>query len=291
MLAEPESLPKTVSIHKRNWRGERGKFQWEVFVQLSICHIGALFAPWYFTWPAFFCFVFMWIATAGLGVCVGFHRLLTHRSFETNIWIKRALTFIGTLAVQGGPSVWVGTHRLHHQHSDDIGDPHSPKENFWWGHLVWLHFFEHLEAQSFSEDVVKDPWIRWMDKLWFVSSFSFGGVLWLIGGLPFLIWGMFVRTVFVWHVTWAVNSVSHRWGYRNFDTADGSRNNRWVALLSFGEGWHNNHHAYPQSARHGLRPLEIDLAYLFICLLGKLGLAWKIKTPRESLNLEHASDN
>ena len=104
-------------------------------------------------------------------------------------------------------------------------------------------------------------------------------LLWWIGGLPFLIWGTFVRTVFVWHVTWAVNSVSHRWGYRNYETHDGSRNNLWVALLSFGEGWHNNHHAYPQSARHGLRRWEFDPAYLFIRALEKCGLAWKVKTP------------
>jgi fatty-acid desaturase len=264
---------------QRNWQQEHGHFQWIVFVQIGVCHIGSLLAPWYFSWSSVFVALGLWFVSAGVGVCVGYHRLLTHRSFETHPFIRRILTFIATLAMQGGPSVWVGTHRLHHQFADKDGDPHSPKDDFWWGHMVWLYFFEHLDARSHAEDVMSDPWLRRLDQFWFMPAILLAVLLWWIGGLPFLVWGVFVRTVLVWHITWAVNSVAHRWGYRNYNTRDDSRNNFWVALLSFGEGWHNNHHAFPQSARHGLRRWEIDPAYLFIRLLERCGLAWKVRLP------------
>ena len=273
------TLQERHSLRQRDWRAEHGHFQWFAFLNISACHVGALLAFRFFTWPAVWVAVALWVVTAGLGVCVGYHRLLTHRSFETHAWMKRLLTLIGTLAVQGGPSVWVGTHRLHHQHSDRPGDPHSPRDDFWWGHAIWLCFFEHLDARVHAGDLARDPWLRRLDQFWFLPAIVLAVILWWLGGWPWVVWGTFVRTVFVWHVTWAVNSVSHRWGYRNYDTPDGSQNNVLVALLSFGEGWHNNHHAFPASARHGLRRWELDPAYLFIRALEGCGLAWNVRKP------------
>jgi fatty-acid desaturase len=271
-----------VSFRKKDWHEDRGRFQWEVFSQLAVFHVGLILAPFYFSWAALGCAVFLWFLTSCLGICIGFHRLLTHKSFQTNVWVTRFLVLCGVLAFQGSPSIWVGTHRVHHQHSDRPGDPHSPQNHFWWGHVSWLCFFEHLDAFSYGKDVISDSWISLMDKYWFIFSPILGGLLWLVGGMPFLVWGLFVRTVFSWHFTWAVNSIAHRWGYQNFDTHDDSKNNAFVALFSFGEGWHNNHHAFPQSARHGLKFWEIDPAFMFIRFLQFVGLATKVKLPKES---------
>lgn len=264
---------------RRNWYTERGRFQTFVFGQVVVCHLGILLAPWYFSWPALGVAVGLWVVSQGVGVCVGYHRLLTHRSFSTFPAVRRLLTLIATLSAEGGPAVWVGTHRLHHRFTDDDGDPHSPESSLIWSHVLWLCFFEHLGARRLATDVLRDPWLRHLDRFWFLPPILLAILLVWIGGLPFLVWGVFVRTVFVWHATWAVNSICHRWGYRNFETHDCSRNNAWVAALAFGEGWHNNHHAFPNSARHGLSKGEFDPAYWFIWALERLGLAWDVKMP------------
>ena len=277
--ARKKQIPAISGNKQRDWQRERGRFRWGVFIQVALFHAGALLAPWLFSWEALFVTIGLLFVSGCIGICVGYHRLLTHRSFETYPFIKRALTLIGTLAGQGGPAVWVGTHRIHHQFSDKDGDPHSPKHSFWWGHVIWLYFFENPVARSHAADVMNDPWLRWLDQLWFLPFFGLAILLWWIGGLPFLVWGFFLRMVVTFHSTFAVNSVAHRWGYRTYETPDDSRNNVWVALLTFGEGWHNNHHAFPQSARHGLRRREIDPAFQFIRLLEKCGLAWNVKLP------------
>lgn len=264
---------------RRDWHLQRGRFQGFVFIQVAICHLGALLAPWYFSWSALGVTVALWIVSQGIGVCVGYHRLLTHRSFETSPAVRRLLALVATLALQGGPAVWVGTHRLHHRYTDSDGDPHSPRGSLLWAHALWLCFFEHLGSRRLAGDVLGDPWLRRLDQVWFVPPMLLALILWWLGGWPFLVWGVFVRTVFVWHATWAVNSICHRWGYRSFATRDQSYNNRWIALIAFGEGWHNNHHAFPSSARHGFSAKELDLAFWFIRGMERLGLAWNLRLP------------
>jgi len=269
------------------------RYDWNVIIGITALHLVAVAAPWTFTWSGLVIFfVLMW-ATAALGITLCYHRLLTHRSFATPKWVEYILTVIGTLNWQGGPIRWVGTHRLHHRDSDQPADPHSPRHGFTWAHVWWTMFkdnegFKPLDA---ARDLQRDPVIAWLDKYFFIPQFVLMGILYGVGyavggnalGLSWLVWGVALRTVVVYHGTWFVNSASHVFGYRNFETTDDSRNNWWVAALSFGEGWHNNHHAYQRSAAHGLRWWEIDLTYLTILFMARLGLATKIVLPESEI--------
>lgn len=269
-----------------------GRLNWRVVSALVGIHAVALLAvfPALFSWSGLGMLVlFAWVS-GGLGVTLCYHRLLTHRSFKTPKWLEYTLAICASLAWQGGPSEWVGMHRLHHKHSDEDHDPHSPKHGFTWAHMLWmLHGeLEGLTARDAAKDLERDPIMRRIDRLfWLPQFFLAGGLLgigWWIGGpmlgLSWVVWGVAVRTIVVFHATWFVNSATHTWGYRNYDnTGDESTNLWWVALLSFGEGWHNNHHAHPRSAAHGLRWFELDPTYWTIRVLGWLGLARDIKLP------------
>jgi stearoyl-CoA desaturase (delta-9 desaturase) len=200
----------------------------------------------------------------GIGVTMGYHRLLTHRSFQTPRAIEYLLTALGALANQGGPLKWVAAHRLHHQHSDQEGDPHSPRHGLWWAHMLWwMPRVPQLDDPDlygrYVADLANDPAQRLFQRFYVLLPLALAGLLFGLGqwagglGLSWVIWGMCVRTAFVHHATWLVNSATHIWGYRSYATRDRSTNLWWVALLTFGEGWHNNHHAFPRSARHGLR--------------------------------------
>jgi stearoyl-CoA desaturase (delta-9 desaturase) len=184
----------------------------------------------------------------------------------------------GALTLEGGPISWVATHRIHHQNSDQPGDPHSPREGGWWAHAGWLlsgqtnHNNTRLMSK-YAPDLAKHRFYVWLNNYHWVPMVVLTALLFAIGGLPLMLWGIFVRVVFGLHATWLVNSATHMWGRRRFATRDDSRNNWWVALITFGEGWHNNHHAHPVSARHGLRWYEIDLNWYGIWTLKKLGLA------------------
>ncbi|MEX2671729.1 MAG: fatty acid desaturase [Phycisphaeraceae bacterium] len=259
-------------------------------------HIAALlaFVPSYFTWTGLVLFfVFMWL-TANIGITLTYHRLLTHRSFKTPKWFEYFLTLCGCLAWQGGPVQWVGVHRIHHAHSDEDLDPHTPNHGFTWAHAVWCL---HKEAEDgrkgvdAAKDLLRDPGHRIMNKFFWIPNLLLIPVLYFGGeaaaaagisasGMSWLVWGVALRTVVVYHGTWFVNSASHTWGYRNFETKDRSTNLWWVALLSFGEGWHNNHHAYQRSAAHGLRWYELDVTYWTIRLLEKVGLARDVVLPK-----------
>jgi stearoyl-CoA desaturase (delta-9 desaturase) len=221
---------------------------------------------------------------------MGYHRLLTHRSFQTPRFVEYLLTALGSLANQGGPLQWVAVHRVHHQHSDAQGDPHSPRDGLWWAHLLW--WMPHVPAlddptsyESYVVDLARDPVHRLFQRCHILGPLALAGLLYGLGevwggvGLSWLVWGIFVRTTLLYHATWLVNSASHLWGYRSYNTRDRSTNLWWVALLTLGEGWHNNHHAFPRSARHGLRWWELDLTYGFIRLLGLVGLARRIHLP------------
>ena len=195
---------------------------------------------------------------------MGYHRLLTHRGYKTPKWIEYFLTMCGTLALEGGPIFWVATHRIHHQHSDHEGDPHTPREGTYWAHMGWILIgkaMHHDTAMLARYSPTRQGQVPRLDHAsttgcrW--SSLGLG--LLAIGGWPYVLWGMFFRTEIGLHATWLVNSATHLGGQRRFETRDDSPNNWWVALLTFGEGWHNNHHAHPTSAPHGLAWYEIDL--------------------------------
>ena len=216
---------------------------------------------------------------------MGYHRLLTHRGYKTPKWMEYFLTTCGTLALEGGPIFWVATHRIHHQHSDKDGDPHTPREGTFWAHMGWILFGQgdaprHRGAEALRARPEQGPFHVALTTWHWVPQVVVGLGLLAYGGLPYVLWGAFLRTTFGLHGTWLVNSATHLWGSRRFRTSDDSTNNWWVALLSFGEGWHNNHHAHPVSMRHGLAWYEFDMNYLQIRLLETLGLAWDLKVAR-----------
>ncbi len=269
------------------------KLDWPAVSGIAGMHLACLAAPFVFSWSALVVMlVLMWIS-GGLGITLGYHRLLTHRSFKCYAWMQYGLALVGCLAWQGGPVTWVSVHRVHHRHSDEDADPHTPNHGFAWAHMLWcMHRIEDdsPEAQA-AQDLRRDPVMQWINRFFWVPQILMG-ILLAAGGaavaylgfetsaLSWVIWGICVRTVVVYHGTWFVNSATHTWGYRNFETKDQSTNLWWVALLSFGEGWHNNHHAHQRSAAHGLRWFELDPTYMTIRLLAALGLAWDVIVPK-----------
>jgi stearoyl-CoA desaturase (delta-9 desaturase) len=232
---------------------------------------------------------FMHWVTGGVGVCLGYHRLFTHRSFQTIAPVRYFLALIGGLAGEGSCLNWVCTHRRHHAFSDDVGDPHSPHDGAWWSHILWT--FGKTDAdvlkaryRRWIPDLVDDRYLRVLDAMFIPNHVILSLLFFALGaalggpilGCSFVVWGVFARLVFVMHSTWLVNSASHIWGYRNYETTDDSRNNWFVAALTYGEGWHNNHHAYPTMARHGHKWWEIDLTFMTIRLMELCGLAWNV---------------
>ena len=260
------------------------------FLGIGSMHVLAIAAPFTFSWSGMGIAIALWWLCGGLGICLCYHRLLTHRSFKTPRWFEYVLTTLGVLNWQGGPVQWVGMHRIHHKHSDGEHDPHSPKHGFNWAHILWCvtREPEGMDARGAAKDLQRNPVTAWFDKYHFLPQFVLAGALfgagWAFGGLPlalsWLVWGVAVRVVFVYHATWFVNSAAHTWGYQSHDTGDGSKNNWWVAILSFGEGWHNNHHACDRAAAHGRKWYEVDLTYYTIKALSWVGLAWDIVPPK-----------
>jgi len=280
------------SLPQRRGGMQWGNLHWKVIVAIVGMHVVAILAimPGLFSWSGLIIFAIMSWLTAGIGITLCYHRLLTHRSFKTPKWFEYVLTICGCLAWQGGPVTWVGTHRLHHKHSDADLDPHSPQHGFTWAHILWtLHTrLEGLSVCDAAKDLSRDRVIRLLDQLFWLPQVLLAAALWLIGwavggpwlGLSWLVWGVALRTVFVFHGTWFVNSASHTWGYQNYkDTGERSTNLWWVALFAFGEGWHNNHHAHPRSASHGLRWFELDMTWWTIRVLSWVGLASNIRLP------------
>ncbi len=251
---------------------------WVVAGWILAMHVGAVLAPFYFTWQALAVTLVLHWLTCSIGVCMTYHRCLSHRSLKLRNPAKFLGTLIGVIAGEGTPLMWSATHRVHHGHSDQPGDPHSPLEDPWWSHLWWMMLKsparkQQLLYQHYAPDLARDPMMQFFEKtfgLWLVAT---GVVLYLIGGLPMLLWGLCVRMVFAYHSTWFVNSATHLWGYRNYTTTDQSRNLWWVALLAYGEGWHNNHHAHPRLARAGHRWWELDPTWWAISFLRLIGQA------------------
>ncbi len=266
---------------------ERQGMNWATVITFALFHVGAIAALFFFSWPVFAAAVFLyWVAT-GLGISMGYHRLHTHRSYKVPLAVEYFLAFCGALTLEGGPISWVATHRIHHQNSDRPGDPHSPRDGGWWAHAGWIMFGKatHNNTRKMSKyapDMAKHRFYLWLNNYHWLPTVALAALLIVIGGLPLMLWGICFRVVFGLHATWLVNSATHMWGSRRFATHDDSRNNWWVALLTFGEGWHNNHHAYPSSARHGLAWYEFDPSWLEIRFLQLLGLATCVRTPAKT---------
>jgi stearoyl-CoA desaturase (Delta-9 desaturase) len=232
----------------------------------------------------------------GLGITVGYHRLLTHRSFQTSKPIQYAFAIFGSMSVQGPVLHWVADHRKHHAHTDEEGDPHSPHlagkgiigaiKGLWHAHVGWLFSLkDRAEPERYARDWLEDRGMRVIDHLFFVwlglgialpFAIGFAARGTVIGGLQCALWAGAVRIFVLHHATFSINSVCHFFGRRSFATEDESRNVFWLAPLSFGESWHNNHHAFPRSAFHGLRRTQIDPGGFVIRMLEKLGLAWNV---------------
>lgn len=281
---------------------------WRYAVPLAAVHLLALLAlvPALFSWTGFWlCLVGIYVY-GGLGINIGYHRLLTHRSFQCPLWLERFFVLVALCCLEDAPGSWVATHRLHHTDADESPDPHSPLVNFFWSHIGWL-LVENSDVRCvnaydrYARDVLKDPFYfrlqRTLLSVWIYlahAALYFGigaAVIALSGGTlgeaalfgtSLVVWGVFLRTVGVWHITWSVNSLSHLHGYRTYETGENSRNNWIVALLANGEGWHNNHHHDPASASNTHRWWELDTAWMFIWCLERVGLATNVIRPRHS---------
>lgn len=282
------------------------KIAWGYLISITSIHLLSLLAfhPWYFSWTnVAICFLSV-VVTGLFGITLGYHRLLTHQGLVVPKWLERIFATLGVLCLEDTPARWVAIHRMHHKHSDERDDPHTPLVNFWWSHVGWL-LIEHREHstiffyEKYARDILRDPYYLWLERklAWFwvyalhvvayyVAAF---GVGWLLTGdvmksvqigSGVVVWGVFVRTVIVWNGSWSVNSLTHVFGYRNYDTKDKSRNYWPVAIWAHGEGWHNNHHADQRAAAHGHKWWEYDMTFFVIRVLMLLGLAKEVVLPR-----------
>jgi len=279
--------------------------RWRYAIGIPMVHLLACLAffPYFFSWTGVVLAVLGLYVFGTLGINLCYHRLLTHQGFVAPKWLEHTLAILGVCTMQDTPACWVAMHRIHHKHSDDQPDPHSPLVNFIWGHCGWLMFHnrEFINVnyyQRFTRDILRDPFYMKLERsenwlkiyaasiaAFFLVGFLIGWPLWgtqagVQFGASLVVWGVFVRTVITWHITWSVNSVTHVWGYRNYDTNDNSRNNLLVGLWSNGEGWHNNHHADQRAAAHGHKWWEFDITWLTIRLFEKMGLVKEVVRPR-----------
>jgi fatty-acid desaturase len=297
-LALPQPFTRPDSVTNR--------IVWRYLVPIVTVHLLALsvFLPWLFSWTGVVLLVVGIYFYGGLGINIAYHRLLTHRSFKCPGWWERVLVIIAICCLEDAPGSWVATHRLHHNDSDEKPDPHTPRAGFFWSHMGWL-LVENRNIRTisayerFARDVLRDPFYMRLQRtqlpIWIYLAHTLvyfaAGVIaaWATGGnllaqlqfgLSLVAWGVLLRTVCVWHITWSVNSLAHVSGYRNYETGENSRNSWFVALISSGEGWHNNHHIDPSSASNWHRWWEIDPMYMAIRAMTWVGLASNVNRPR-----------
>jgi stearoyl-CoA desaturase (delta-9 desaturase) len=288
--APARAIPAREEVHMGRAAAAGMGINWLTLSVMIAFHTGALAALFFFSWPRLAVMLVLYVVAINVGIGMCYHRLLTHRGYQVPKWLEYCMSICSTLALEGGPIFWVATHRVHHQLSDREGDPHTPREGGWWAHTGWLIWGKALHAQThllarYVPDLARSKFHVWLSKYHWIplvaSGMALFGCGWIWGGwknaVGMLLWGAFMRVTLGLHATWLVNSATHMWGTRRFETRDGSRNNWWVALVSGGEGWHNNHHAHPVSARHGMAWYEFDLNYMGIWLLSKIGLASKVK--------------
>jgi stearoyl-CoA desaturase (delta-9 desaturase) len=269
-----------------NW----GEIDWVVTGFLVAMHVGCFAAPFFFSWAALgVCLVLHWL-TCSVGICLGYHRYVSHQSMKLRQPARFLVLACGAIAGEGSPLNWAATHRLHHQKSDQEGDPHSPLDEPWWAHALWLFSSRKNEVRPilyrrYVPELVGQPMLKFFERTYALWLWAVGLTLlaagWLLGGwkvgLSIFLWGMCVRMTVAYHSTWLINSATHLWGYRNYKTRDESRNLWWVALLAYGEGWHNNHHAHPSVAPAGHRWWEVDMTWWVIRSLRAVGLAYDVK--------------
>ncbi len=282
----------------------RGDIRWSYAIPIALMHLLALAAlvPWLFSWTGL---IVMLVGVHAFGQAINlcYHRLLAHRSAKVPKWLERFFVIVALCCMEDTPGKWVATHRYHHNHSDEQPDPHSPLVGFLWSHIGWLLVHNrgthNISAYAkYAPDVLRDPFYLRLERgflwvyiylahaaLFFGAGFAVGWATAGLGegvrfGLSLLVWGVIVRTVVVWHITWSVNSLTHLFGYQNYETDDHSRNNWLVALLTVGEGWHNNHHHDPASSSNQHRWWEVDVTYYQLRLLELLGLASEVVPPR-----------
>lgn len=273
-----------MSIFKQD-RTFKEPVNWTVTSTMAAFHVGAIAALFIFSWKGLALAAVLWWVTGSLGIGMCYHRLLTHRGYKTYRWLEYLLTICGTLALEGGPIAWVATHRIHHQNTDKEGDPHSPQDGGFWAHMGWIltgEAIHHNTAELFPyvPDLRKDQFQVWISKWHWLPTVVLSLIFLAIGGWSWLFWGIFFRTTVGLHATWLVNSATHIWGSQRFLTGDTSTNSFWVAILTWGEGWHNNHHAFPQIARHGYAWYEVDFNWYGILALQYFGLIWDVKLPK-----------
>ena len=282
------------------------RINWRYLAAVGTYHLLALlaFVPWFYSTTGVVLAVVGIYVYGACGMNLCYHRLLTHRSFKCPLWLEHAFAILAVWCVEDTPARWVATHRMHHHRSDERLDPHSPLVNFFWSHMGWL-FLENTDLgrqvayDRYARDILRDEFYRFIERyvVWItlaqsVIYFAIGFLIALALGRTAMaaiqfgtsvwLWGVVVRTVVVWHITWSVNSLAHVFGYQNYDTGDQSRNNVLVAILASGEGWHNNHHSEPSCACNQRHWWEIDLTYQLLRLLALVGLAWDVQLPTRS---------
>src|SRR5262249_41985707 len=302
ILTQPELDEETISRrnHVKDQRPSSAvqpiKIHPGVATGLILFHLSVVLAPWTFTWTGLLTAWALALVTGQLGLSLGSHRLLCPRSLATAPWFRYMFAFLGVLACQKGPLAWCALHRLHHRDADSERDPQMSGRGFLWAHILWAAtdrvagVLTERRARTIIADLNRDPVLRFLERHFLAINVLFALALFLLGWLldgfhlaaSLLVWAFFLRILYTWHVTFLVNSVSHRWGYRNYQSPDNSHNCWWVALLSFGEGWHNNHHHRPRCASHGHRWFEFDLTFTVIRLLEWSGLAHSVVYPAKN---------
>ncbi|XP_076904730.1 palmitoyl-monogalactosyldiacylglycerol delta-7 desaturase, chloroplastic-like [Bidens hawaiensis] len=270
----------------RKWR----KLDIKMASGIFILHVLALFAPFTFSWDAFWLALLFYFLTGMLGITLCYHRLLSHHSFKLPKWLEYTCAYLGVQAIQRDPMYWASIHRYHHQYVDLEKDPHTPTYGFWFSHMGWLfdsnYIMEKYQARNNIEDLKSQAFYRFIKRTYMYHIFGFAALVYAWGGFPYLVWIMGVRTAWCYQGIFLVNSACHIWGERVWNTNDLSKNNWWVAIVSFGEGWHNNHHAFEYSARHGFEWWQIDLTWYMICFFKSVGLATNVKTPSQAHKLK-----
>jgi stearoyl-CoA desaturase (delta-9 desaturase) len=266
------------AIHLANGQ----KVNWVTTLILAGLHIGAFAALFCFSWKAFFVALALHWVAVGWGISLGYHRLHTHQSYQCPRWLEYFFAVCGTMTLEGGPMFWVGTHRVHHAKSDQPGDPHSPNEGTFWSHMGWIVFGEtnHNNSQFMAKhapDLARHKFYWWLNTYHWIPVVATGLALLAFGGWPMFLWGFCLRIVYGLHCTWLINSATHIFGSRRFETSDDSRNSFILAVLTFGEGWHNNHHAHQTSARHGMMWYEFDISWITLKILKSVGLVWGVR--------------
>jgi fatty-acid desaturase len=293
-------LSRPVGVEGHGW-------DWFAVGSIAVYHLLVLlaFLPWFFSWTGLVLAVLGLYLFGTLGINLCYHRILTHKGLNVPKWLERTFATLGVCCLQDTPGRWIAMHRLHHQYSDQQRDPHSPLVTLLWGHIGWI-FAKNRDTAAmaqyarYARDILKDPyylalekrdlWLVWINLaqwlVYFVGGVAAGWIMYgklapaVQFGLSVWLWGVIVRTVVVWHITWSVNSLTHRWGYQSYDTGDNSRNNWFVGWVSNGEGWHNNHHADPMAAAHGHKWWEIDVTWRTVQILEWIGLAKNVVRPK-----------